>query len=74
MIFEAADSHVFCHRDHDLFQDLHLVGPRLSRPWAGETMDGPSWVVEYPVMESDWTVERRWLTEHPLPQETPESA
>ncbi|WP_143760858.1 DUF4238 domain-containing protein [Actinosynnema mirum] len=73
MVFEAADSHVFCHRDHDPSRHLDLVGPRLPRPWTGETGTGPSWVIEYPVMEPGWTIERRWLTEHPPPQETSES-
>jgi hypothetical protein len=74
MIFDAADSQVFCHQDHDPLQHLHLDGPRLPTPWTGNTQDGSSWVIEYPTMNPGWTVERRWLTEHPPPRDPPAAA
>lgn len=43
ILFETADSRVFCHRDRDPLPHLHLVGPRLVTPWAGDTQAGPSW-------------------------------
>jgi hypothetical protein len=72
MIFEVADSQVFCHGDHDPLPHLQLEGPRLPTPWTGNTRPGGSWVLEYPTLSSGWTVERRWLTEHPPPR--PETA
>lgn len=65
MIFDAADSQVFCHRDHDPTPHLRLTGPRLPTPWTGDSHGGPTWIVEYATMNPGWTVERRWLSEHP---------
>jgi hypothetical protein len=67
MIFEAADAQVFCHTDHDPLPHLQLEGPRLPTPWTGSTHSGGSWALEYPTLEPGWTVERRWLSEHPPP-------
>jgi Protein of unknown function (DUF4238) len=69
MIYDAADSHVFCHEDHDPLPHLRFDSPRLPTPWTGNTREGSSWLLEYATTNPGWTVERRWLTEHPPPPE-----
>lgn len=73
MIFEAANQQVYCHRDHDPVSNLHFSSPRLPRAWNGDTWDPSSWILDYPTMPHDLTVERRWLVEHlssSAPQQT----
>jgi hypothetical protein len=73
MVFDAADSQVFCDAEHDPFPHLRRDlddGPRLPTPWTGEEGEGPSYLLSYATMNPGWTVERRWLTEHAPPRAT----
>ncbi|MFI9589779.1 DUF4238 domain-containing protein [Nonomuraea sp. NPDC052265] len=70
VIFDAADSHLYCHPGHDPlpFLGAHLGSARLPEPWSGEGQadrPSPSYLVEYSVLGANLTVERRWLNEHP---------
>ncbi|QJY45529.1 hypothetical protein [Pseudonocardia broussonetiae] len=69
MIFDAADTRVFCHQDHDPYPRMSLTGPRLPTPWTGDTASGLSWVFNYEALDQGGTVQRRWLIEHPSPQD-----
>jgi Protein of unknown function (DUF4238) len=68
LAFDTADSHLFCNQDHDPFPHLRLDGPRLPTPWAGNTREGASYLLEYATMPSDLNIERRWLSEHAPPR------
>ncbi|WP_049563999.1 DUF4238 domain-containing protein [Nonomuraea sp. SBT364] len=68
VIYDAADTHLYCHAEHDSLPLLssHLTGVRLPTPWNGDQRrNSPSYIVEYPPLGRNLTVERRWLTEHP---------
>jgi len=68
LLWDAADQHVFWHPDHvpqALEMDPRMLGPRLPRPWAGDTHEPPQTIMEYGAMPPGTTVERRWLEEHP---------
>jgi hypothetical protein len=64
LLWSAAERHVFWHPDHPpqgLQDDAPRRGPRLPRPWAGDTHSAPEWVMDYGAMEPNTTVERRWM-------------
>jgi hypothetical protein len=68
MLWGAADQHVFWHPDHlpyILEMESRSRGPRLPRPWGGDTHEAPQTIMQYGVMPPGMTVERRWLEEHP---------
>ena len=70
IIFEAADSQVFCHPEHDPLPHLKLEGPRLPTPWREDNpASAPEWLFDYGVVPPGHTIERRWLHEHPWQQE-----
>lgn len=66
MLWSAAEQHVFWHPDHEPYglRESHTRGPRLPRPWAGDTHSPPQMIMEYGAMSPDTTVERRWM-QHP---------
>lgn len=72
IVYSAADRYIFWHPDHDVIAGLIRSriheSPRLPRPWAGETHEAPNFMVRYGALHPDFTVERRWLTEHPPPR------
>lgn len=68
LLWAAADKHVFWHPDHvppALEMSPGERGPRLPRPWAGDTHEPPQMITQYGPMPPGTTVERRWLEEHP---------
>lgn len=68
LVWGAADEHVFWHPDHvphALEMSPRGRGPRLPRPWAGDTHEPPQMIMQYAAMAPGTTVERRWLDEHP---------
>lgn len=65
LIYEVADSQVFCHEDHDPRPGLRLDGPQMPTPWNGADHHAPSWSINYATLAAGMTVERRWLVEHP---------
>ncbi len=68
LLWAAADQHVFWHPEHmphALGMTPRERGPRLPRPWVGETHAAPEVVMTYGAMSPGTTVERRWLEEHP---------
>jgi hypothetical protein len=68
VLFDAADMHVLHHPHHDPIRFLKEGdGPRLATPWTGEAASSPEYVLSYGVLHPEFTVERRWLTEHPPP-------
>ncbi|SDY95314.1 Protein of unknown function [Modestobacter sp. DSM 44400] len=66
MLWSAAERHMFWHPDHEPqgLPESHTRGPRLPRPWAGDTHSPPQMIMEYGAMPLGTTVERRWM-EHP---------
>ena len=69
IMFDAADRHLFQHPQHPAMRGVQ-EGARLPTPWDGpDHATGPSYIVEYPALAPEFTVERRWLTEHPPQQQ-----
>ncbi|UGQ10460.1 DUF4238 domain-containing protein [Yinghuangia sp. ASG 101] len=70
--YDAADSQVFQHPDHDPFRLLLPDGPRLPEP-DQDTGDGlgPQYLITYDALPPHLTIDRRWVTEHaPRPPAT----
>lgn len=62
VIFDAADTHVYCHAEHDPLPLLgpHVTSPRLATPWKGDgPRSSPSYIVEYAALGRNLTVDRR---------------
>jgi len=61
LIWSAAEEHVFWHPDHEppLIRDTAARGPRLPRPWAGDTHSAPQSILQYEALPPGTTVERR---------------
>ncbi|MFI7690606.1 DUF4238 domain-containing protein [Nonomuraea sp. NPDC049655] len=74
VIYDAADTHVFHHPDHNPLEFITPKGPRLPTPWAdgcapdekyaGLNPQGPEYVLDYEVLRPGSTVDRRWVSEH----------
>jgi hypothetical protein len=76
VIWAAADRQVFYHPDHNpipALADRSRQGPRLPAPGTADENSAPQYAISYGVLPPDMTVERRWLTEHPLPCDTKEA-
>jgi hypothetical protein len=58
MLCSAAERHVFWHPDHEPpgLQDLGKRGPRLPRPWAGDTHRPPEMVLSCGALPPQFTV------------------
>lgn len=72
-IWAAADRLVFYHPQHNPIPhtaDRSSRGPRLPPPGTGDENRGPQYAISYGVLPPDFTVERRWLAEHPPPRDT----
>jgi len=71
VIFDAADTHLYHHPDHDPLPYLDRPRVRLPTPWSEDQLmedqqqGGPSYIIEYATLSPKLTVERRWLSEHP---------
>ena len=66
VLYDAADMHVLHHPRHDPMRSIDPgKGGRLPTPWTGEAGTSPEYVLTYDVLHPEFTVERRWLTEHP---------
>lgn len=67
VVYDVADSLVAYHPRHDPWRIWKPSGPRYPSPWNGDTHSAPTYSVDYDLLASHLTVERRWLTEHPSP-------
>jgi hypothetical protein len=66
MLYSSADRHLFHHPDHAPLLDHTFDGPRLPTPWApGTSGTEVSFSLSYGCLPSDYTVEAKWLKEHP---------
>lgn len=64
--YDVADEFVVHHPRHDPWQYWQPTGPGMPKPWEGDTHSAPQYILEYPVLDPTWNIERRWTTEHPL--------
>lgn len=64
--YDVADTLVAHHPHHDPWRYWQPSGPRQPSPWDGDNHPAPTYSLDYDVLASHLTVERCWLTEHPV--------
>lgn len=63
----TATRHIFSHPNHDAWKERLNPHPRLGNPSEARTDLGV--IIQYDALQSGFGVERRWLDEHPKPED-----